>query len=147
MKIVRLVLLIMTLCLSSLCAANNPQVYAEPNTVQLDGVIIMLTFPGPPNYESINKGDKAETGPYLLLNHPIDIKDNNEAVIKNVKILQLIIVNQSEWKYIHQGNVVKVMGSLSSPITGHHHAKALLEIKQIKVLSKKKIDSKLYKVE
>lgn len=147
MKKITLFLLIMFFT-STLCIAKNQEVYFEPKNVELTGVIVMLEFPGPPNYESIKNGDKAETGPYLILNNPIDIKPmqnaqtNTDTTTKNVKLLQLVVLNNNDWKDIKQGNYVRVTGTLSSSITGHHHARALLEVKHINVLSKKTIDAK-----
>src|SRR5690242_5188894 len=43
----------------------------EPLIVELRGVLIQRTFPGPPNYESIRKGDRAETS--WLLDRPDSI--------------------------------------------------------------------------
>ena len=54
--------------------ARNRLVYFEPKYVELDGRIRMIEFAGPPNYENIRNGDTDETGPYLILNHPIDVQ-------------------------------------------------------------------------
>ena len=32
----------------------------EPQKVQLEGILYQKSFPGPPNYEDIKKGDKEE---------------------------------------------------------------------------------------
>lgn len=132
--------------ITPICLAKNQEVYFEPKNVVLKGVIVMLKFPGPPNYESIKNGDKDETGPYLLLTNPIDIKlpenaqNSTDTTTNNVKILQLVVLNDKDWKNVKQDNYVQVTGTLSSSVTGHHHARALLDIQNIKVLSKKKID-------
>ena len=147
MKKIGFFLLIMFF-ISPFCMAKNQEVLFEPANVELTGVITMLKFAGPPNYESIKNGDKYETGPYLILDKPIDIilapnqKDEVDTPTKNVQIIQLIVFNDKDWKDVKQGNVVRVSGTLSSSITGHHHVRALLGIKQIRVLSKKKIDNK-----
>lgn len=141
-------LLLFIFFISPFAMANNQIVYFEPTDVTLTGDIITLTFPGPPNYESIKNGDKEETGPYLILTDPIDIKrqPNTQASIDepqpNVKLLQLVVVNNDDWKHVKHGNHVSVTGTLSSAITGHHHARALLEIKKINVISKQNVDNK-----
>lgn len=130
---------------------GNTVVNFEPTNVSLKGTVITLTFAGPPNYESIKNGDKAETRPYLILSKPIDIKlpkteAKNAATNEpqtNVKLIQLIVVNKNDWQNLKKGNYVEVKGTLSSSLTGHHHARALLTINKINVLAKKKISNKL----
>jgi len=148
MLISRLVILFFCL-LSSLCYANNQTVYFEPKETTLTGVVTTLTFPGAPNYESIKNGDKAENGPYLILKTPVDIdiapnteKMLNDAATKNVQVIQLVVSNDKDWKEIKKGNVVEITGSLSSPVTGHHHARALLDVKNVKVMSKENVKNK-----
>lgn len=144
-------MLLVILFFISFSSNANEVVYFDPNSVTLNGTIITLTFPGPPNYESIKKGDKAETGPYLILSNPIDIelpnsksskRDEIDEPQKNVKLLQLIVINQGDWKNIKEGNNVSVTGTLSSALTAHHHARALLMVNKINVISKQKISNK-----
>jgi hypothetical protein len=117
-------------------------VYYEPKFVELTGVIKTLVFPGPPNFESIKNGDADETGPYLILNSPIDIdlvpaiKSDNDEPEKNVKILQIAVANDNDWKKVKEGNYVTIIGNLYHSFNGHHHARVLFMIKKIKVLSK-----------
>lgn len=134
--------------ISPLAIAKNQLVYFEPKIVELSGIIRTLQFPGPPNFESIKNGDANETGPYLILDNPIDIKlipkshgDMNEPE-KNVKILQLVVVNDNDWSKVKDGHYVHIIGTLFHGFTGHHHARILLRIKKIEVLSKQKISSK-----
>jgi len=127
----------------------NQTVYFEPKVVELDGTIITLKFPGPPNYESIKDGDRDETGPYFILNNPIDIKPTpniqmgNDEPTNNVKLVQLIVLNDSHWSKVKEGNQAHITGTLSAALTGHHHARVLLDIKKINVISKKTVINKL----
>ena len=43
----------------------------EPEPVQMTGTLVRLTFPGRPNYESIEEGDEPETGFYLELSRGV----------------------------------------------------------------------------
>lgn len=136
-------LLLSLLFISAVCFASNQTVYFEPKETTLTGVITMLTFPGPPNYENIKQGDKAEKGPYLILEKPVDIElapnekqVGNDTPTKNIQIIQLIVLNEKDWETIKKGNNVQITGTLSSPITGHHHARGLLEVKEVKLISK-----------
>jgi len=152
MLISRLILILLYV-FSSLCFASNQVVYFEPKEATLTGVVTILTFPGPPNYQSIKGGDKAESGPYLVLTKPINIDvvpgvkaSINAKPIKDVQVLQLVVLNDKNWKEIKKGNVVQITGTLSASITGHHHARALLDVKSVKVLSKEDIKNNSMKV-
>lgn len=125
--------------------SENRIVYYEPKLVELTGTIKRLTFPGPPNYESIRKGDENETGPYLILKDPIDVVLYHHIVIgndepeKNVKILQLVVYNDEDWPKIKEGAQVKIKGTLFRALFGHHHSRVLLGIKNIVVLQNQEI--------
>lgn len=127
--------------------AKNQLVYFEPKYVELNGTIKTLQFAGPPNYESIKNGDADETGPYLILNNPIDVQlipklqNDNDIPEKNVKLLQLVVQNNNDWEKAKEGNYVHIVGTLFHAFTGHHHARVLLMIKKITVISKQKIVS------
>lgn len=140
-------LLLLTFFISSFAMAKNQLVYFEPKYVELNGVIRTLQFAGPPNYESIKNGDKDETGPYLILNHPIDaqlipkLQNDIDVPEKNVKLLQLVVENNDDWPKIKEGNYVRIIGTLFHAHTGHHHTRVLLMIKKLSVISKQKIIS------
>src|SRR5579862_7492338 len=113
MRLIRVLFLFLFFILS-IAIAKNQIVYFEQAKVTLAGDILILKFPGPPNYESIKNGDKEEKGPYLILASPIDIelksnsKANGNESQKNVKLLQLIVLNDSDWKNLKEGNYVRV---------------------------------------
>lgn len=137
---IRLMILIMLFPIMGL--ANNQTLYYEPRLVTLTGIIKILKFPGPPNYTSIKDGDSEETGAYLLLEKPIDvaidsqIKDSNNQPEKNVVLLQLVVRNNHYWDKIKEGNKVRVTGTLFSTLTAHHHARVLVNLNKISVLSR-----------
>ena len=97
------------------------------------------TFPGPPNYESIRNGDRKETQWYLRLVHPIDVDTNPLDTTgpwepeKNVKIVQ-IIISDEHWEKRGKGRRVRATGILTHAITGHHHARVLLDIQTMAIL-------------
>ena len=99
----------MLIFFAPLAFSKNRSVYFEPKIVTLDGVIVTLKFPGSPNYESIKNGDLDETGAYLVLDHPIDLKSmpkiqiGNDVPEKNVKLIQLIVFDDDNWKYLKEG--------------------------------------------
>ncbi|MDR3490528.1 MAG: DUF4431 domain-containing protein [Gammaproteobacteria bacterium] len=145
MSLIRLMLSLILYFASSCSLAKNQLVYFEPKLVELNGIVKNLKFPGPPNYESIKNGDADETGPYLILDRPIDIKlvpkkqIGNDEPENNVKLIQLVIHKNSDWKKIKKSNYIHVTGTLFHALTGHHHARILLWIEKIKIQSTQKI--------
>jgi hypothetical protein len=124
--------------------AKNQTVYYEPKIVTLIGNIKLKTFPGPPNYESIEAGDDAETCPYLFLDYPIDVAITNndtdpEAVAeKNVKIMQIAADEEfSNWSWSNKKYVnkhVKVTGTLYHNLTAHHHTRVLIAATHFEII-------------
>ena len=120
--------------------AGNPTFHYEPAQEELSGNLDIQTFPGLPNYESVANGDEAEKGLYLKLDNPIDViatkVDANAETERNVKIVQLILIHQGFWKRLEnlgRGAHVVFKGKLSHRLTGHHHARVLLEVEQIRI--------------
>lgn len=141
-------MLLMIVFISSASVAKTPHVFFEPVVVKLEGTIRTLKFPGPPNYESIKNGDADETGPYLILNNPIDIQlvpkiqIGNDEPEKNVKLIQLVVRDNNDWRYVKEGNYIQIKGTLFHASTGHHHARVLLWINKIEVISTHKVADK-----
>jgi hypothetical protein len=107
----------------------------EPTLVKLPGTIIRKTFPGPPNYESIRKGDKPETYFILHLSKPIctTASGDNDAE-SGVRDIQLILTQKQYASYKKLvGNKIPVTlpGKLSHAITGHHHTPVIMEVVDI----------------
>ena len=118
------------------------QVNYEPAVVELTGRLKLETFPGPPNYESIKSGDDIETHYYLALDEKIDVIKRvnekaisiNDETVSNVHILQLVVVNDSDWpklKKLGVGAKAKITGTLFKRHTGHHHSRVLFEVQKI----------------
>jgi hypothetical protein len=88
---------VLIIYLNSLAAyGKSPIVHYSPETVSLEGVIELQTFPGRYNYESIAAGDEPEKGYYLRLSQSVDVvvsKNDLPADVaqteSNVKIMQL----------------------------------------------------------
>ena len=150
MCFIRLLVLLLFF-ISPISLAKNQTVYFEPQIVELSGTIAVLTLPGPPNYLSIKNGDAAETGGYLVLGAPVDVKlvpniqMNNDELEHNISIIQLVLQNNDDWKKMENGNHVHINGTLFHAISAHHHTRVLLDVKKIQVTSKEKIvNSKVF---
>lgn len=106
----------------------------EPAVVQLIGTIEKKTFPGPPNFESIQKGDRPET--YWVLRLPDSVctqpsgdNDGHRAVTD----LQLVLTQKQYGLYRKFiGRRVNVSGKLFQAATGHHHTPVLMEVTGIR---------------
>jgi hypothetical protein len=127
-----LTLLLLT---TSICASAQRQecLAYDPEVVQLICTINRQTFPGPPNYESIRKGDKPET--YWVLHLPDTVctqpGGDNDGEYK-VTDLQLTLSRKQYVLYRKfLGRRVNVTGKLSHAITGHHHTPVLMEVTDI----------------
>ena len=104
----------------------------DTDGVQLSGNISKKTFPGPPNYESIKKGDQPETYWVLHLAKPVctTAGGDNDAE-SNVTDLQLVLTQKQYAlyrKYVGGRTRVTITGRLSHAITGHHHTPVMMEV-------------------
>lgn len=127
-----LIALIIFLFIPAAYASAQDCLSYETDGVSLIGTISKKTFPGPPNYESIKKGDKPETYWILHLAKPICMtaSGDNDAEA-NVTDLQLILTDSDYAIYrkvLRQKVSVNVRGKLSHAITGHHHTSVLIEV-------------------
>jgi hypothetical protein len=113
-------------------AQSRRILFYEPAVSSLTGTIEIQTFPGPPNWESIAKGDEIERGWYLRLDRPIDVMPGPDSNIantepeKDVRIVQIAIGNDHIWKELHDGRRCELRGPLFHRLTGHHHARVLI---------------------
>lgn len=128
-----LLLLIATLISDSAGAAQQCLRY-EPAVVALSGTLVRKTFPGPPNFESVEAGDRAETGYYLQLASGIctrAAKDDDSGDHDGVKEIQLVLSGpQYEALRPKLGARVTLTGSLFEAHSGHHHTPVLLMVRE-----------------
>lgn len=110
----------------------------DSDIVKLNGTISTHVFPGPPNYESVAKGDAREQAWVLQLSKPICTSASVDVEAeKDVKDLQLVFPEgqkqYDEYRSL-KGRRVVVTGTLFHAETGHHHTKVLLTVTDIKKL-------------
>ncbi|MBI5885577.1 MAG: DUF4431 domain-containing protein [Deltaproteobacteria bacterium] len=117
------------------CEARAEEcLFYEPTKVRLTGVITRQTFPGPPNYESIEKGDEPETYWILKLEKPVCINGNpkdelNDETVKDIKNIHLVFHGDEYTRY--RGLVSKKVvasGTLFHAQTAHHRTKVLMNV-------------------
>jgi len=112
-----------------------------PDQVVLKGKIRRHTFAGPPNYESVAKGDRAERVWLLHLAQPICVSANAEWEKEaDVSDIQLVI---EKYDKALVGRQVVATGTLYRAHTGHHHTKVLLTVSSIRKSSAAEISGTL----
>lgn len=131
MDLIPRALLCLGLALPSLAMATPCQEF-EPATARLEGKLERQTFPGPPNFESVENGDEARTGFYLTLAEPACVKGNDyEADMgaeQDVRLVQLVL-DEAGYKKLepHLGQQVTLAGHLFSAETAFHYAPLLMQ--------------------
>lgn len=107
-------------------------------TVTLTGTLRSQVFPGPPNFESIKRGDLKETALLLALTKPAcvngDDPANQEIAESDIRRMQLVVRNNADWKIVRRlmGKRAVVTGTLFHWETGHHHTKVLIDVTSIR---------------
>ena len=115
--------------------------------VELVGTIQNETFPGPPNYADIRKGDESEQYWILKLRKPIDVAEDPDFPVPdenspqlNVHDLQLnldVHLNANYRAYTKFLNkTVVVTGELAQGFTVHHKTAVLIYVRDIKLADK-----------
>ena len=107
----------------------------EPEVVSLVGTLQRHTFPGRPNYESVKRGDEAETGFYLHLDRPVCTVGTDEDSswghyrVDGAKVVQLVL-DAAGYDRLRPrlGHRVTLRGTLFAAFTAHHHARLLLKV-------------------
>ena len=107
----------------------------EPTEVTLVGVVNFKMFAGPPNYESIASGDRAERVVLLELKEPICVRGKSPDLINEprdgITTVQLVIMSSSPVTLV-EGRNVAVTGTLFGSHTGHHRTPVLLRVRVVK---------------
>lgn len=119
---------------------ENPKELIEGQTTTLYGKVRDEVFPGPPNYESINNGDKPLFYWILYVNEPISligrsIEDNQPYDKGNSCMFQLCLTeNIYDERLDILGKYVKAEGEIFLGHTGYHNTKALLNVRSIRII-------------
>lgn len=118
--------------LSSQIPSQAACLHYEPTKVLIRGTLEQRTFPGPPNFESIEKGDAAETGYYLKPGKPVCTQarpDEKLSSYQNQRLIQLVLSHEQYQQLQPQlGQTVRLKGSLFESSTGHHHTPVLMTV-------------------
>ncbi|HAT1515640.1 TPA: DUF4431 domain-containing protein [Morganella morganii] len=113
--------------------------YEEGQQVTLSGTLERTVFPGPPNYESVESGDKPET--YWTLNTKDPIKCAKGSADWGKKDQFQLIVSGDFYKENERylGRKVFVTGRLAYSETGHHHTPIMIGVESMTPIMKDKV--------
>lgn len=143
MRYVNLRLIFDAIFVLIVCGASFAQVESggclsyEPARVTLHGKLVSRTFPGPPNYTNVRKGDQAETYWILNLDSPRCVNEGKAEPglnldQKNIKQVQLVLEPEMYQRYKNMvGKRVLASGTLFGAENGHHHTPVLLTVSSI----------------
>jgi len=118
--------------------------------VTLTGTLHSRVFAGPPNYESIKRGDAKETAIVLKLMRPTCTKGGDPVGVDvsfvNIREMQLVVYsddtskNDELWRTVNRrmGKRVVVTGTLFGAHTGHHRTNVLIQIADIRAPRRQK---------
>jgi hypothetical protein len=130
----RLLLIAGALIVFSVNAAAQCLDY-EPSAVALSGTIVRQTFPGPPNYESVARGDTPERVWILRLARPVcvNVADHYDIHEVGIKQFQLVLKPEFYRRFSHLvGKSATATGTLYHAYNGHHYKKLLLIVTEIR---------------
>jgi hypothetical protein len=111
----------------------------ENDEVVVAGSLSRETFAGPPNYESVDRGDKAETVWILTLREPLVLcplaaENGNSHTLGSINRFQLVIFEEQQ-RGLRQALIARyasVRGKVFLRHTGHHHTAALIEVAELR---------------
>lgn len=107
-------------------------VFYEPEEVEVRGMLYEETYPGPPEYMSVEQGDCPEEVVILTLKDPINVRvaqddDFNEPE-QGVRELHVVFADSMPSK--HQMNrEIALKGTLYHAYTAHHRRRVLMMVK------------------
>lgn len=105
-----------------------------PAKVQLEGLLYRKSFPGPPNFTDVKKGDEEEVYWLLKTTVPFCVNENEKIwgeKLTNLSDVQLIIGSELGFYKTKRSLLNKkviVTGTLIPQITGHHKTEVLLDV-------------------
>jgi hypothetical protein len=126
-------LLAVFVCSLSICDAARAECWSYDGTTTAQGILFQETFPGPPNYESIEAGDRPETFWFVALDMPACVAADPAGqalspVVGSVERIQLIVTTEQYRDHASKvGHHVVVSGRLFSAITAHHKSPVLMD--------------------
>ena len=107
----------------------------EPDVVAISGELAREVHPGPPNYASVQAGDRAETIWVVTLSEPICVLGSSEpnSAESNVGSIQVFLsAPQFEQYRPLVGSRVRISGTLFHASSGHHYRAVLIHVEDMR---------------
>lgn len=104
--------------------------------IKVIGKISLEVLPGPPNYESVKTGDKAEKYWFINLKKSVCFSPDSEFMDSEVSLskLQLILYKLQDIDNLKEQKMYEVEGITEAAHTGHHRTKVMIIVNSIKEL-------------
>ena len=108
-----------------------------PDVIQLEGELYKKTFPGPPNYEDIKKGDEEEVYWLIKTIKPFCVYKSTYVEgdeLHGLSEVQLVMSSKLDFyktKRLLLNKKIKVQGTLFPQHTGHHKTEVLLTVESL----------------
>ena len=102
--------------------------YGWSSPVVLEGFILEGVVPGPPEFESVRRGDAAGTAVFLWLSAPICVGGDDATGAEPTAAIELVQLACSDGQVTREmrGERVELKGELFPAHTGYHWTDALL---------------------
>jgi hypothetical protein len=108
---------------------------SRTEVVQVKGRLLVQTFPGRPNFESVAKGDEAERTYVVKLPKPICLDDDDQFAdpAKRFDTVHVSTTMTDLWPKLRAalGRSVVVSGEGLASFNGHHHAPLVVFAKHV----------------
>jgi hypothetical protein len=143
MKALILIVISFLLCACSSASKNDPHLLRkeclnyEPEKVQLEGELYRKSFPGPPNYEDVKKGDEEEIYWLISTVKPFCVYESDQVngnKLQNQSQVQLVISSKLDFYHTKRDLLNKkviVKGTLFPQMTGHHKTEVLMTVESL----------------
>lgn len=111
-------------------------VFFEPEEVELHGMLYEEIYPGPPEYTSVEMGDRPEKAVFLTLKEPINVEVNKNSEAKEdyinqpekgVRELQ-VVFSKTRPSVDQMKKKITLKRTLYHSETAHHHRRVLMMV-------------------
>jgi hypothetical protein len=103
----------------------------EPTITTLTGTLVTRTYPGPPNYDSLERGDLPQRTFLLVLDRTVCVHaDSTNQQASEIRVVQLVTLDSYFVPILEHllNRSVRVIGTLFPAHTAHHHTPVLITV-------------------
>lgn len=105
--------------------------------ISLEGRLDQHVYPGPPNYASVRRRDRAESAYILTLERPICIDDGGDFADPGERFSRVHLYTSidANWRRLRAGigRRVRVQGSGFAAHTAHHREPLVVDVRAIRI--------------